>query len=139
MLNAPWRRISRRMSSAGWSALMYSLDVQRDDVGVLAAAEMILRHLGARNDQHVVLAPGAVRLFGDVGQVAAKTLLGHREMLQPERRDPAGALEQVALHQDVVGDRDDVESSGLSVQIDDFSNRQATVTPASCGRESRTA
>ena len=39
------------------------------------------------------------------------------------------AREQIALHQDVIGDRDDVEVARASVQVDHFAHRQASVAP----------
>ena len=42
-----------------------------------------------------------------------------------ERGDAAGAREQVLLHQDVIGDGDDVELAGRSVEVDDFARRDS--------------
>ena len=48
------------------------LDAERDDVRVVLRADVILRHLGARNDQHAVLPLRARALLLDVGDVVVE-------------------------------------------------------------------
>ena len=105
------------------------LDVQRDDVRVLPAADVILRDLGAGDDQQVIETARALRLRGDVGEIRLEPRLGDREVAPPERRHPRDPRQQILLHQDVVGDRDDVEASGLPVEIDDLAQRQTPIAP----------
>ena len=59
-------------------------DVQRDDVRVLLAADVVLRDLGARHDQQIVELPGAPGLGGDVRKVGVEPPLGHGEIAQSE-------------------------------------------------------
>ncbi len=47
-----------------------------------------------------------------------------------ERGDAAGAREQIALHENVIGDGDDIELPRLPVQIDDLPHREPAVAPA---------
>ena len=115
------------------------VDVERDDVRVLLAADVVLRDLGAGNHQQIVELPRAARLGGDLLEIGLEALLGDRELAAAERQQPAGARQQIALHQDVIGDRDHVEPPRLAVQIDDLAQRQPAVAPAWCGRENRRA
>ena len=63
-------------------------------------------------------------------RVRVEPLGGDRELAPPECGQARHAAQQIALHQDVIGDRNDVEPSGPAVQIHDLANRQATVAPA---------
>ena len=106
-----------------------SLDVERDDVRVLLAAQAVLRHLRAGNDEHAVLLQARSASVLMSARYASNVVFAHAEAPLPERRDAAGAREQVLLHQNVVGDGDDVELAGLAVEIDDLANRQPAVAP----------
>ena len=61
--------------------------------------------------------------------ISVETLGRHRELLSPEREETRGTAQHVALHEDVVRDRDHVEPPRPSVQIDDLADRQAAVAP----------
>ena len=50
------------------------LQPERDDVRVVLGADVILRHLGAGNDDHAVLALGARGLLLDVRHVVVERL-----------------------------------------------------------------
>ena len=50
------------------------LQPQRDDVRVVPGADVILRHFGAWDDEHAVLALGARGLFLDVRHVVVERL-----------------------------------------------------------------
>ena len=98
------------------------LDVQRDDVRVLLRPDTVLRHLRARDHEHPVLVPGTCRLRLDVLEIGVEITLLYAERTASQRRQPAGAREDVLLHQDVVGDGDDVELAGATVQVDHFTD-----------------
>ncbi len=129
MLNAPWRRISLQDVFGGLIGADELAQVQRDDVRVVLAADMVLRDLGAGNHQQIVQALRSLGFGGDVGHVGLEPILGDREVAQTERRQAPGPAEQIALHQDVIGDGDDVEAAGLAVQVDDLADRQPPVAP----------
>jgi len=93
-------------------------DVQRDDVRILLAANVILGDLGAGEDEQIVEAARPARFRLDVVEIRLEPFRRHRELAPSERHHPAGAGEHVALHQNVIGDRDDVEAPGLAVEID---------------------
>src|SRR2546425_9611773 len=105
-------------------------DVERDDVRVLAAADVVLRHLGAGHNEHPVFALGPLRFRTNVGQICVEVLFAHAEVAPAERREAAGPREQVLLHQDVIRDGKDVEPAGLAIEIDDLGDRQPAVAPA---------
>ena len=92
-------------------------------MGVLPAAQTVLRDLGARDDQHAVLLEGALRFGANVLEVVLEVLLTHAEGAAPERGEPAGAGQQILLHQDVIGDRDHVEFAGGPIEVDDLGHR----------------
>ena len=78
---------------------------------VLLAAQPVLRDLGAGDDQHAVLARSArSACVADVVEIGARSPASRTpKARRPERGEPAGARQQVLLHQDVIGDRDHVE------------------------------
>jgi hypothetical protein len=63
------------------------------------------------------------------GEIRVESILGHRELLAAQRGETAEPAEEVPLHQDVIGDGDDVETSGLAVQVDHLPHRQPSVAP----------
>jgi len=106
-----------------------TLDVERDDVRVLAAAQPVLRHLGAGDDEQAIAVERPLRFRRDIGQVGLELLLAQPEPPPAERGDAPRAREQVLLYQDVIGDRDDVELAGRSVQVHHLAHRQRPVAP----------
>ena len=68
-------------------------------------------------------------LGADVLEVVLEVLLAHAERPSSQRREPGGAGQQILLHQDVIGDRDDVELAGRAVQIHDLGHRQLPIAP----------
>ena len=72
----------------------------------------------------------ALRFAGDVGEIGGEDLFPQAEAALAERGDPTDPRQQVALHQDVIGDGDDVEAPGLAVEIDDLAKGEAAVAPA---------
>ena len=65
------------------------LDVERDDVRVLAAAQPVLRDLRARHHEHAVLLERPLRFAADVVEIVLEVVLTHAERAAPERREPA--------------------------------------------------
>ena len=59
-------------------------DVERDDVRVHAAAEPVLRDLGARYDEHAVLIERTRRFPANVGEIRVERFLPHAEHAAPE-------------------------------------------------------
>jgi hypothetical protein len=57
-------------------------------------------------------------------------ILGDAEAPPAERGDAPGARQQVSLHQNVVGDRDDVELPRPPVEINRVAQAEAPVAPA---------
>src|SRR5262249_25427448 len=79
-------------------------DVERDDGGVVFAADVMLGNLGAGYDEKIVQAAGPIRFFENLGAVLVESLRGDGKL--PE----------------VVGNRDDVELAGSPVPIDDVAD-----------------
>jgi hypothetical protein len=98
------------------------LDVERDNVRVLATAQTILRHLRARDDQHPILLQRAITFLPDVCKIALEVLFAKSKAPLSERRQPGRPGKQVFLHQDVIGDGDDVEFPRSAIEIHDFSD-----------------
>ena len=71
----------------------------------------------------------ALRFAANVVDVVLEILLAHTERAASERRQAAGARQQILLHQDVIGDRDDVEFAGRAVEIDHLGHRELAVAP----------
>ncbi len=104
-------------------------DAERDDVGVVLRADVILRDLGAGNDEQSVLPPGARRLLLDVRQIIVEGFLSDRKLPPAECRDAPKSPQQILSSKNVIGDREDVEPSCSPVEIDDFAEREPPVTP----------
>ena len=64
-----------------------------------------------------------------VVEILVERLLPQPEVAPPQRRHAADAREQILLHQDVIGDRDDIEPAGLAVEIDDLAQGQPAIAP----------
>ena len=104
-------------------------DVQRDDVRVALAADVILRDLGTWNDQQIVQTLGARRFGVDVIEVVCESVFGDGKVTAPQRQEPSSARQQIPFHENVVGDRDHVESLCPSIKVEDVAQRQATIAP----------
>src|SRR5262249_38746463 len=109
--------------------------VQRDDVRVLLASNMVLRDLRPWNHQQAIQPFPAPALRLDLGQICCKTVFRDRESAVAERGEASGSGQEIAVHQNMVGDRDHVEPFGSSVQIHDLANGQAAVTPSGVDME----
>ena len=105
------------------------LQAERDDVRVVLRADVVLRDLGARNDDHAVLPLRARAFLLDVGHVVVERLRRHRKPPPAERRHAPEPAEQILLREDVIGDREHVELFRLPVQIDHLAQRQPPVAP----------
>src|SRR5688572_19705897 len=105
------------------------LQPERDDVRVVPGSDMVLRHLGAGNDDHAVLTLGARALLLDVRHVVVEHLRRNRKPPPAERRHAPEPAEQVLLCEDVIGDRKDVELFSLPVEVDHLAQSQPPVAP----------
>ena len=94
------------------------------------AADVVLRDLGARDHEHVVQALRPDGFARNLVQVGLEAVLGDGKLAVSERRHAPGPRQQIALHQDVIRDRHDVEMPGLAVEVDDLAHRQPPVAPA---------
>ena len=90
---------------------------------------------GAGQHQHAVEPSGADCFLGDFAEVFPEGLLGDREAAPSERGDAARPCEEVLPPQHVVRDGHDVEGAGLTVEIDQLANAQASVAPRRVGVE----
>ena len=98
-------------------------DVQRDDVRVLLAADVVLRDLRARESRAYRKAASPARASTSMSARYASNRSSVTENCRrPSVARRAGAGQQIAFHQDVIGDRDDVEPPGLAVQVDHFTD-----------------
>src|SRR5262249_50737831 len=67
--------------------------------------------------------------FPDVSQIGSKTFLGDRKVFEAERGNATDSLEDVALHENVIGNRDHVELSRLTIEVDHFADGETAVAP----------
>src|SRR6185503_3963761 len=102
---------------------------QRDDVRVLVAADPVLRDLGAGNHEHPVALERPLCLRPDIGDVGGEVALAQAERSTAQSRQTTRPRQQVFLHQDVIGDGDDVELPRLAIEINHFADRELAVAP----------
>jgi hypothetical protein len=74
--------------------------------------------------------PGAGSLGADVREIIGEVVLADTERAAAEGDETPGTGQQIALHQDVIGDRQHVELAGAAVEVDDLGHRQGAVAPA---------
>jgi hypothetical protein len=105
------------------------LDVERDDVRVLAAADPVLGDLGSGDDEHAILIAGAIGFLPDVRKIRVEIVLAHAVRATTERGESTRPCQDIFLHQNVIGNRDHIELAGGSIEVDHLRDCESTVAP----------
>ena len=98
------------------------LSTQNHDVGGTMIHQRIFRQFVAGNDEHTVLAPGALGFLFENFQIAGK-----RSARQRAFKKSRGPAQEGLLLTEVVRNCNRTETA-LAIQIDEFGNRELTVT-----------